>query len=157
MSVPKLDEEGRVWVRFIGYLYSCDPQNSESTSCPELSPGSLLLNQWYSHQAKNGFMLGYHLEIPCGHAFYHSIWGGLFSNFICDSWGDCIWVLPSPTPKVWLWWQQWWQVRWYHYNYPSNFRRKNCKVIVTRLQIFLIIHESANQNVTGLGKMTNET
>lgn len=47
-------------------------------------------------------------------------------------------------------------VRCCHYNYPSNFRRKNCNIIVTRHQMLLIIHESANQNVSGVGKMTNE-
>lgn len=47
-------------------------------------------------------------------------------------------------------------VTWCHYNYPRTFGRKNYKIIVTHLKIFLIIREFANQNVRGSREMTNE-
>lgn len=98
-------------------------------------------------QAKDGSCRGVMLQYrkwPCI-AQWHP--RGLLSTLSWDSRETLSGSVPLP-PQSWLWWWEWWQVRWYHYNYPSDFRKKKFKITVTHLQMFW--------SICGSGKMTDE-
>lgn len=150
MSVSKFGEEGRVW-----YLQThCEPR-CLGHECPEASSKSLPLSQLWGDRVRGGCMLGSYLEIPCGRGNCRGTEGICSVIFSEPAEVTVIW-LPQPWPRfdwgscidgsrvVSLYLSKcfWEEELWSH--------------LLFYLQVSLIIHEFANQNVRGSEEMTNK-